>query len=77
MTALRATGRLENVDAGLVALCRVLADETDEAIADVDESRYTVGTIAGRYHAALTHLLARPVSDDRDLIADLFANVEP
>jgi len=76
LTALRATGRLENVDAALVALCRVAADELDAATADRDESRYTRGTLTARYHDVLRHLLARPVDDDRDLVAQLFANVD-
>jgi hypothetical protein len=70
---MRATGRLENVDAALVALCRVAADELDQATADRDESRYTRGTLVARYHSVLEHLLARPDNDDHDSIDDLFA----
>ena len=70
---MRATGRIENVDAALVALCRVAADELDAATADGDESRYTRGVLVARYHGVLSHLLARPDSDDADHIDDLFA----
>lgn len=74
---MRKTGRLEDVDAAMLALARVTVDELDAAIADPDESRYTVGTLVARYHAVLTHLLARP--DDRDddaaALAGLFAEV--
>jgi hypothetical protein len=74
---MRQTGRLEPVDTALVALGRVAVDELDAAIRDPDESRYTVGVLVARYHAVLTHLLARP--DDTDAgaeLADLFAAVD-
>lgn len=73
LTAMRRTGRLEDIDAALVALCRVAADELDAAAADRDESRYTRGVLVARYHGVLSHLLARPDSDDSDHIDDLFA----
>ena len=71
LTALRATGRLEKVDAALIALARVAVDQLDDACADRDESRYTRGVLIARYHGVLTHLLARP--DDDDAGADLAA----
>ena len=70
---MRATGRIEDVDAALVSLCRVAADQLDEATADREESRYTRGVLVARYHGVLSHLLARPDSDDADHIDDLFA----
>lgn len=75
--ALRDTGRVERVDAALIALCRVAADELDAAFADDDESRYTRGTLTARYHDVLSHLLARPdVADDLGAgLAALFADV--
>lgn len=75
LRALRDLGRLEAIDAALVALARVSADELDDACADGDESRYTRATLVARYHDVLTHLLARPdapASTD-DQLAALFA----
>lgn len=74
LAAMRTTGRVEKVDAALIALCRVAADELDQAAADTDESRYTRGVLIARYHGVLAHLLARPDGgDDLDTIDDLFA----
>lgn len=74
--ALRDTGRIEKVDEALLALARVSADQLDDAIADTDESRYTRGVLVARYHAVLTHLLARPDDDDGGAdLAALFADV--
>jgi hypothetical protein len=76
LSALRQLGRVEKVDAGLVALCRVAADELDAACADTDESRYTRGVLVARYHGVLTHLLARPDTPNDDASLDsLFAAV--
>ena len=68
--AMRDTGRLEAIDAGLLALARVAADELDAACRDDDESRYTRATLIGRYHTVLDALVNRDVGDD---LADLFA----
>lgn len=74
LKALRDLGRLERIDAGLIALCRVAADELDAAVADPDESRYTRGVLVARYHAVLSHLIARPdVPDDGDDLEAMFA----
>jgi len=75
LKALRDLGRVEPVDAAMIALCRGLADELDAATGDSDESRYTRGTLAGRYQAALTCLLARPdgMTDADDLAGLLSA----
>jgi hypothetical protein len=76
LAALRAGGRVERVDAAVIALCRGLADELDAATADTDESRYTRGTLAARYQSALTFLLARPdAANDVDDLASLLAAV--
>jgi hypothetical protein len=71
--ALRTTGRLEAVDAGLLALARVAADELDAACRDDDESRYTRATLIGRYAAVLDSLVNRDPGDDLADLADLFA----
>ena len=77
MSALRTLGRVEPVDAALLALCRVAADELDAACADGDESRYTRGVLVARYHTVLTHLLARPgEADDNSDLDRLFATVD-
>lgn len=76
LAALRALGRVEKVDAGLVALCRVAADELDAATADPNESRYVRGVLVARYHSVLTHLLARPDTPNDDAsLESLFAAV--
>jgi hypothetical protein len=76
LAALRATGRVEKVDSAVIGLCRVLADELDDACRDTDESRYTRGTLAARYQSALTFLLARPdTANDVDDLASLLAAV--
>jgi len=75
LAALRALGRVEKVDAALVALCRGLADELDAATADRDESRYTRGTLAGRYQSALAYLLDRQDTASGPDLADLLAAV--
>jgi hypothetical protein len=74
---MRATGRIENVDAGLLALARVAADELDAACADRDESRYVRGVLIGRYQSVLEALLVRPGSEDadHDMLAALFADI--
>jgi hypothetical protein len=48
IAALRSTGRLEAVDAALVAMARTLADAMDDERADGDGSSYTVAAVAGR-----------------------------
>jgi hypothetical protein len=76
LKALRDLGRVEPVDAAVIALCRGLADELDAATADHDESRYTRGTLAGRYQTALTFLLNRPDgATDADDLAGMLAAV--
>lgn len=76
INALRQLGRIEKVDAGLVALCRIAADELDDACYDNDESRYTRGVLIARYHSVLTHLLARPDTPNDDAsLESLFAAV--
>ena len=75
--ALRGLGRLEPIDGAIVALCRVAADELDDACADLGESRYTRGVLIARYHSVLTHLLARPdVELDPDALERLFAAMD-
>jgi len=71
--AMRQTGRLEAIDAGLLALARVAADELDAACRDTDESRYTRATLIGRYATVLDALVNRDPGDDLADLADLFA----
>lgn len=70
---MRAAGRVETVDAALVALCRVAADELDASLADTDESRYTRGVLTARYHDVLSHLLQRPTIGADDSLDDMLA----
>jgi hypothetical protein len=77
LNAMRAGGLLENVDAALVALCRVAADELDAAILDPEESRFTKSNLIGRYHSTLSHLIARSDGDDDNGDVDaLFAALD-
>ncbi|HEY6416340.1 MAG TPA: hypothetical protein VIX41_08885 [Acidimicrobiales bacterium] len=78
ITALRATGRLEPVDNALVSLAREAAAQLQAAVFDDDESRYTRGVLIARYHAVLSHLLARPDADTDTVAAldRLFAGVD-
>lgn len=73
-----ATHRLEpDADAALISLNRVLADNldaADRAALTGDESRFTVGTIAGRAQAALMLLLDRDNADD-DFLDDMLARM--
>jgi len=71
--AMRQTGRLEAIDAGLLALARVAADELDAACRDTEESRYTRATLIGRYATVLDALVNRDPGDDLADLADLFA----
>ncbi len=71
--AMRDTGRLEPIDAGLLALARVAADELDAAVRDTDESRYTRATLIARYHGVLDALVNRDPGDDLDDLAALLA----
>ena len=70
---MRQTGRLEPIDAGLLALARVAADELDAACWDTEESRYTRATLIGRYATVLDTLVNRDPGDDLADLADLFA----
>jgi len=76
--ALRATGRVEPVDTALVSLAREAAAQLQGAVFDPDESRYVRGVLIARYHAVLTHLLARPDADADSVTAleRLFAGVD-
>ena len=67
--ALRAGGRLEPVDAALVALARTLADALDDERADVDGSGYTVATLGGRLVPVLEILRGERVVGFDDLDA--------
>ena len=77
VTALRELGRLDPVDTPHLGLARVLADQLDAAIADPNESRYTIGTVAARYQSALDGLYDRvapgELTDDGPSLADLLA----
>jgi len=69
VSALRAGGRLEPVDAALVALARTLADAVDDERADVDGSGYTVATLGGRLVPVLEILRGERVVGFDDLDA--------
>src|SRR4051794_25520449 len=73
--AMRETGRIEDIDAALLALARVAADELDAACADTDESRYTRATLIGRYAGVLDTLVGHDTGAAIDELAGLFADV--
>ena len=56
LTAQRAMGHLETVDAGLIALGRTLADAVDAEHTDPNGSRFTVGHLAGRLQSVMLEL---------------------
>lgn len=71
--ALRSGGRLEPVDAALVAVVRTLADAIDDEHTDPDGSRFTVASLAGKLLPALDRLRGIDAGDDvDDLTAALF-----
>lgn len=82
IAALRLTKRYTDSDEALAALCRVMADEVDEAMRDEQESRFVRARVAAAYHGALMSLLqvAAPHDDDGDLdelLAGVFDAAEP
>jgi hypothetical protein len=70
LAALRAGGRLEEVDAGMVALARHLADSLD--VVDPAEHPAQAASLARVQLSTLRALRGAPVDDD-DGIADLVA----
>src|SRR5580765_2683038 len=74
--ALRQTGRLEAVDAGLVAMVRTAADAIDDEVAKVERSTFTIATSLRTLHALYGDLraLAGVEHDDLD---DLLAALSP
>jgi hypothetical protein len=70
---MRALGRLEPIDAALLALARVAADELDDACHDLDESRFTRATLIARYGAVLDTLVGHGLDDLGPSLADLLA----
>lgn len=75
LKAMRDLGRVEPVDAALVALARVAADELDDACRDDDESRYTRATLIARYAGVLDTLVGHELADDGPSLDDLFAEI--
>jgi hypothetical protein len=72
---MRSLGRLEPIDAALLALARVAADELDDACRDLDESRFTRATLIARYGAVLETLVGHDLVDDGPTLDDLLAEV--
>ena len=79
ITALRTTGRLEDVDAALIAMARTLADAMDDERSSVDGSGFTVATIAGRLLPVVAELRGERVAgfDALDAILAGMAHDEP
>lgn len=74
LKSMRDLGRLEPVDAALVALARVAADELDDACHDDEESRYTRATLIARYAGVLDTLVGHePDSDAGPSLDELLA----
>lgn len=72
---MRDTGRLEPVDAALVALARVAADQLDDACLDEDESRFTRATLIARYAGVLDTLTGHDPGDAGPTLEELFAEM--
>ena len=75
LRAMRDTGRLEPVDAALVALARVAADQLDDACLDEDESRFTRATLIARYAGVLDTLTGHDPGDAGPTLEELFAEM--
>jgi len=76
LRALRDLGRLEPVDAAMVALAREAAAQLQGAVADPDEARYTRGVLIARYLSVLERLpVDHADADDAAALAGLFAGV--
>lgn len=73
---MRELGRLEPIDAGLVALARVAADELDDACHDTDESRYTRATLIARYAQVLDTLTLHDADDYGPSLDELLAEMD-
>jgi hypothetical protein len=73
--AQRRLGHLETVDDGLIAIARTLADDLDAEHTDVECSRYTVATLAGRLVPVLLELRGERRGDGGDVDAELAAIV--
>ena len=79
VAALRATGRLEAVDAALVAMARTLADALDDEHVTPDGSAFTVATLAGRLFPIVEELRGEQVGalDDLDALLASMALEQP
>jgi hypothetical protein len=76
LAAMRVGGLLEPIDAALVALARVAADELDEACRDTDESRYTRATLIARYAGVLETLVAHDLDDGGPTLDELLSAMD-
>jgi|SRR5882672_2015132 len=72
VTALRSTGRLEPVDAALVAIARTLADALDDEHVNVEGSAFVVATLAGRLTPVVDELRGERIAgfDEIDELLD-------
>lgn len=73
LAAMRELGRLDSIDAALVALARVAADQLDDACLDDDESRYTRATLIARYGQVLDTLVGHEPDDAGPSLDELLA----
>lgn len=77
IAAWRAGGLLEPSDDALIALARITADNLDAAERDSEESRYTVGALAGRHRDVLLAIYDRHrYTDAGPTLAELLAAVD-
>jgi hypothetical protein len=70
LKAQRTLGHLEDVDKGLIAVARTLADAADAEWIDPEGSRYTVGALAGRLVPVLLELRGERAVAGADLDAE-------
>ena len=59
VAAWRAGGMIEPADSAWLALARVTADALDQAEQATDESRFTIGALAGRHRDVLAAIYDR------------------
>lgn len=77
VAAWRTGGMIEPVDAAWIALARITADALDAAEHSPDESRFTIGALAGRHRDVLASLYDRNrLEDSGPSLAELLGQVD-
>jgi len=75
VVAMRAGGRLEPIDSGIVGLASATADLLDAAIADPDEPTYAVAALGRLHLATLTALVGKEEASVDAGLAEVIATL--